>query len=115
MGTHVEADDRDPDTVRFDLLVDQVNALVGKMDAVIETRGSNTQTVIHKTAGIGPWAAAACCACFCTMIGLVIVTVVLSAQLGSARDDVKAVRDELRDVRAWQDVMRQRLSKLEAK
>lgn len=112
MGTHVEADDRDPDTVRFDLLVDQVNALVGKMDAVIETRGSNTQTVIHKTAGIGPWAAAACCACFCTMIGLVIVTVVLSAQLDR---ESKAFNDQMRDVQAWQDVMRQRLSKLEAK
>lgn len=100
MGTHVEADDRDPDTVRFDLLVDQVNALVGKMDAVIETRGSNTQTVIHKTAGMGPWAAAAVTACFFTFLGLILLAVV--------------ILPDLHDLQAWQDIMRQKIAKLEA-
>lgn len=99
MGTHVEADDRDPDTVRFDLLVDQVNALVGKMDAVID-RGGNTQTVIHKTAGMGPWAAAAVTACFFTFLGLILLAVV--------------ILPDLHDLQAWQDIMRQKIAKLEA-
>lgn len=92
-------DDRDPDTVRFDLLVDQVNALVGKMDAVIE-RGGNTQTVIHKTAGLGPWAAAAVTACFFTFLGLILLAV--------------ALVPEIHDLRAWNDINRAKIAKLEA-
>lgn len=88
-------DDRDPDTVRFDLLVDQVNALVGKMDAVIE-RGGNTQTVIHKTAGMGPWGAAAVTACFCCMLGLIFIAL------------------DMHDLRAWNDINRAKIAKLEA-
>jgi hypothetical protein len=107
MGTHVEADDRDPDTVRFDLLVDQVNALVGKMDAVID-RGGNTQTVIHKTAGIGPWAAAAVTACFCTLFGLIF----LAYDFG---ERAQAIGNDVRDLKAWQQIHEKRLNQLEHK
>ncbi len=100
MGTHVEADDRDPDTVRFDLLVDQVNTLCAKMAAAMEARGNNTQTVIHKTAGMGPWAAAAVTACFFTFLGLILLAVV--------------ILPDLHDLQAWQDIMRQKIAKLEA-
>lgn len=95
-------DDRDPDTVRFDLLVDQVNALVGKMDAVIE-RGGNTQTVVHKTAGMGPWGAAAVTACFCTMLGLILLSFELQRQ-----------NDDLRDLKAWQQIHEKRIGRIEA-
>lgn len=100
MGTHVEADDRDPDTVRFDLLVDQVNALVGKMDAVIETRGSNTQTVIHKTAGLGPWGAAAVTACFFTFLGLILLAML--------------ILPDIHDLKAWSDIYRTRIQEISA-
>jgi len=100
-------DDRDTDTVRFDLLVDQVNALVGKMDAVIE-RGGNTQTVIHKTAGMGPWGAAAVTACFCTLIGLVLLSIYI-IHTDSLRND------DIRDLKAWQQIHEKRLNQLERK
>lgn len=99
MGTHVEADDRDPDTVRFDLLVDQVNALVGKMDAVID-RGGNTQTVIHKTAGLGPWAAAAVTACFFTFLGLILLAML--------------ILPDIHDLKAWSDIYRTRIQEISA-
>lgn len=99
MGTHVEADDRDPDTVRFDLLVDQVNALVGKMDAVID-RGGNTQTVIHKTAGLGPWGAAAVTACFFTFLGLILLAML--------------ILPDIHDLKAWSDIYRTRIQEISA-
>ena len=99
MGTHVEADDRDPDTVRFDLLVDQVNALVGKVDAVID-RGGNTQTVIHKTAGMGPWAAAAVTACFFTFLGLILLAML--------------ILPDIHDLKAWSDIYRTRIQEISA-
>lgn len=92
-------DNRDPDTVRFDLLVDQVNALVGKMDAVIE-RGGNTQTVIHKTAGIGPWGAAAVTACFFTFLGLILLAML--------------ILPDIHDLKAWSDIYRTRIQEITA-
>lgn len=100
MGTHVEADDRDPDTVRFDLLVDQVNTLCAKMDAAMEARGNNTQTVIHKTAGMGPWAAAAVTACFFTFLGLILLAML--------------ILPDIHDLKAWSDIYRTRIQEISA-
>lgn len=103
MGTLAGDDERDPETVKVDLLVDQVNSLLSKMDAVLENRGNNSQTVevTHKTAGMGPWAAAAVTACFFTFLGLILLAVV--------------ILPDLHDLQAWQDIMRSKIAKLEAK
>jgi class 3 adenylate cyclase len=93
-------DDRDPSTVRMDLLVDQVNALLGRMDEVIRHDHGTTQTVIHKTAGMGAWGAAAVTACMFTFLGLILFALV--------------VLPTLHDLQAWQDIMRQRISRIEA-
>jgi len=93
-------DDRDPSTVRMDLLVDQVNALLGRMDDVLRHDHGNTQTVIHKTAGMGPWGAAAVTACMFTFLGLILFALV--------------VLPTLHDLQAWQDVIRGKVSKLES-
>lgn len=100
MGIPVEDDDRDPSTVKLDLLVDQVNALCASMAAAMEARGNNTQTVIHKTAGMGPWAAAAVTACFFTFLGLILLAV--------------ALVPEIHDLRAWNDINRAKIARLEA-
>lgn len=103
MGTLELDDERDPETVKVDLLVDQVNSLLSKMDAVLENRGNNSQTVevTHKTAGMGPWAAAAVTACFFTFLGLILLAIL--------------ILPDLHDMKAWQDVMRQKITRLEAR
>ncbi len=108
MGIPAEDDDRDPSTVKLDLLVDQVNALCASMAAAMESRGSNTQTVIHKTAGMGPWGAAAVTACFCTLIGLVLLSIYIIHTDGLRNDDI-------RDLKAWQQIHEKRLNQLERK
>ena len=97
----IAPDERDAETVRMDLLVDQVNALLGKMDEVLKADRGNTQTVIHKTAGMGPWGAAAVTACMFTFLGLIGLAVVLIP--------------ELHDLRAWNDINRAKIARLEAK
>lgn len=93
-------DDRDASTVRMDLLVDQVNVLLSRMDEVIRHDHGNTQTVIHKTAGMGAWGAAAVTACMFTFLGLILFALV--------------VLPTLHDLQAWQDVIRGKVSKLES-
>lgn len=100
MADAPDEDERDQTTVRMDLLVDQVNALLGRMDDVLRHDGGNTQTVIHKTAGMGPWGAAAVTACMFTFLGLILFALV--------------VLPTLHDLQAWQDVIRGKVSKLEA-
>lgn len=92
-------DDRDPGTVRMDLLVDQVNALLGRMDDVLRQDRSQTQTVIHRTAGMGPWGAAAVTACMFTFLGLILLAVV--------------VVPEVHDLRAWNDIIRAKIAGIE--
>lgn len=102
MGTPA-GDDRDPDTVRFDLLVDQVNTLCAKMDAAMEAKGNNTAgdvTVVHKTAGMGPWAAAAVTACFFTFLGLILLAML--------------ILPDLHDLKAWSDIYRTRIQEISA-
>ncbi len=93
-------DERDPTTVRMDLLVDQVNALLGRMDEVLRHDRGNVQTVIHKTAGMGAWGSAAVTACMFTFLGLILLAVV--------------VVPEVHDLRAWNDIIRAKISRLEA-
>lgn len=111
MGRPVEADTEapavDPAITRADLAIDTVNQLCASLDAamaefreLVKQRGNNTQTVIHKTAGMGPWAAAAVTACFFTFLGLILLAVV--------------ILPDLHDLQAWQDIMRQKIAKLEA-
>lgn len=94
------ADSRDESTVRMDLLVDQVNLLLSRMDEVIRHDHGNTQTVIHKTAGMGPWGAAAVTACMFTFLGLILLAVVMIP--------------DLHDLRAWNDINRAKIARLEA-
>lgn len=103
MDTPASEDDRDPQTVKLDLLVDQVNALCAAMEAAVEKRSNNSQTVevTHKTAGMGPWAAAAVTACFFTFLGLILLAIL--------------ILPDLHDMKAWQDVMRQKITRLEAR
>lgn len=92
-------DERDPDTVRTDLLIDQVNALCARMDTLLAADRGQTQTVIHKTAGMGAWGAAAVTACMFTFLGLILLAVV--------------VVPEVHDLRAWNDILRAKTAKLE--
>ena len=101
-------DDRDADTRRVDLLIDQVNTLCEKFDAVLQHDRGNTQTVIHRTAGVGPWVAAAVTACFCTLFGLLF----LAYDFGERHN---AVTNDIRDLKAWQQIHEKRLNQLEHK
>jgi hypothetical protein len=103
-------------TTRADLAIDMVNQLCAKVDVSMEEfrelvkarANGNTQTVIHKTAGIGPWAAAAVTACFCTLIGLVLLSIYIIHTDGLRNDDI-------RDLKAWQQIHEKRLNQLERK
>lgn len=57
----------------------------------------NVQTVIHRSEGVTPWVAAAITACFCTWFGLILVML------------------DIHDLRAWVDVLKQRITAVEAK
>lgn len=94
------SDERDPETIRTDLLIDQVNALCARMDAVLASDRGNTQTVVHKTAGMGAWGAAAVTACMFTFLGLILLSVVMIP--------------EIHDLRAWNDILRSKAAKLES-
>lgn len=96
----VAEDDRDPATVRTDLLVDQVNALISKFDEVLQQDRGHTQTVIHKTAGMGAWGAAAVTACMFTFLGLILLAIVIVP--------------EVHDLRAWNDINRAKIARIEA-
>lgn len=99
----------DDSTTRADLAIDMVNQLCAKVDVsmeefreLVKQRGGNTQKfeATVKTAGMGPWAAAAVTACFFTFLGLILLAVV--------------ILPDLHDLQAWQDIMRQKIAKLEA-
>lgn len=64
-------------------------------DVLQSTRTGNTQTVIHKTEGMGAWGAAAVTACFCTWFGLVLLMF------------------DLHDLRAWVDTYRAQIAQLQ--
>lgn len=49
-------------------------AVVGLVEE-IRQRGGITQTIIHKSEGMGAWGAGAVAACFCTYLALIIFAV----------------------------------------
>jgi hypothetical protein len=66
-----------------------------------------TQTIIHTQAGPSGLLWAAITACFLTYAALIIFAV---WTIG----DRKEQRDDLRDVKAWNEVLRQKVAKIEA-
>lgn len=58
-----------------DVAAEQVERLCGRLDSLLDelAKGHGTvQTVVHKSSGMGPWGAAAVCACFMTYLALVL-------------------------------------------
>jgi len=95
-------------TTRADLAIDMVNQLCAKVDVSMEEfrelvkarANGNTQTVIHKTAGLGPWGAAAVTACFFTFLGLILLAIM--------------ILPDLHDLKAWSDIYRTRIQEISA-
>lgn len=75
-------------------LTAQIRDLVGQL---ADIPGQNVQTVIHKSEGFGAWGTAAVVACFCTWFGLILVMF------------------DIHDLRAWVDVLKQRVTILESR
>lgn len=96
-----------------DELAGSVETLVHRLDVVLDHmgKGNTTQTVIHKSSSAGFIAgfAVACC------IGSVVYAYNETNRL---RDDmktqVKALQDDQRDLKAWSEVLRGKVSRLEA-
>lgn len=79
-----------------------LNKLADRMDLFLDHhQGGNVQTVIHKSAGIGAWGAAAVTACFMTFMGMILLAIV--------------VIPELHDLKAWSDIYRSKIYALEKK
>ena len=92
------------DTTKLDLLIEHINALVKSVELVIAGDGSNqsqTQTVVHKTEGMGAWGAAAVTACMFTFLGLILFA-------------MWAI-PEIHDLKAWKDIHGNRINALEAR
>jgi hypothetical protein len=96
-----DGDERDPATVRVDLVVDQVNALCAKIDQYMDRAppGQNVH-VTHRTPGMSAGMAAAVTACFFTFLGLILLAIVLIP--------------DVHDLQAWSDILRAKVAKLEA-
>lgn len=94
-------DARTSDQIRYDAICDQVveaTRLVRLLSERLEKLpGGQVQTVIHKTAGTGPFVVAAIVACFATWIGLLVLALWES------------------NLWAWKDIHDHRISVLEAK
>lgn len=80
----------------------RIDKLVDRIDSLLDHHGSpHTQTVIHRTAGMGPWGAAAVTACFLTYLSLVILAIWASFQVNN--------------LWAWKDVHAAKIAVLESK
>lgn len=92
----------EPDEVDLVQVATAVERLVTRMDTYLDNQQTSAQTttVIHRTAGVGPWAAAAITACFFTAIMLVGFAMI--------------VLPELHDHKAWIDLYRGQISKNQA-
>ena len=77
----------------------KVDALVDRIDALLDAqmKGGNEITVTHTQSGMSAWGAAAITACFCTWFGLILVML------------------DMHDMRAWMDILKQRITLLESK
>jgi enoyl-CoA hydratase/carnithine racemase len=80
----------------------RTNEVVGDLaDALRQARNSNTQTVVHKTDGRGFIAGFAVAACIATLAFTFYIA--------------KDLRDDLRDLKAWSEVLRGKVSAIEGK
>ncbi len=101
-----EYDPRKPQDVSYDAIADQVREATYLVRDVAEmvreslSRSGNTQTVIHKTEGMG--AIGIVCASIC-------VACVLFLILGAI-----LIVPELHDLKAWQDINRKDIARLQA-
>lgn len=89
----------------------KTNEIIGGVLSKIEQRG-NTQTIIHKSSAggfIAGFAVAACIACLA-------ITYESSRSLRNEIDrSSKELRDDMRDQKAWTDVLRGKVATLEGK
>ena len=79
----------------YERLVEVLGRLSDRLDDIQSSR--NAINVTHTQSGIGNWATAAIVACFCTWFGLILMMF------------------DLHDLRAWVDVLKQRVTMLESK
>lgn len=84
---------------QIDLLLDQMVDLSAIVKEIAGSRGQS-QTVIHKTEGMGIWSAAAVVACFATWVVIVLSAVYFVPTL--------------HDLTAWEQILNSRITKLEA-
>ncbi len=92
-------------------LVHRIDGLIALLETQDINRGANTQTVIHKSNSAGfiaGFAIAACIACLA----------ITYESSRSVRNEMerqnKDLRDDIRDLKAWNDVNRGKIAKLEA-
>ena len=105
-----ESDDDDPRTERereYDAIVDllrqsadQVHALSDLVRTTIE-RGGSTQTVIHKTEGMGAVGIFCAVVCVCCVLFVILGAVMIVP--------------EIHDLRAWRDIHQNHISAIEAR
>lgn len=114
----MRAEPRESNTAqRLEVLAESIVEAVDKMEVFAEslaTRGQNTQTIIHKTDGTGTLAGI-CVACVVVVLGFIIIENRSFAKLQGEMDaQKKELKDELRDAKAWNEVLRSKVAKLEA-
>lgn len=86
-----------------DLQPDQAERIqreIERLCNILEKHHSQITVTHTQASSIGGWQVAAVCACFFTMFALIIALIFAVP--------------EVHDLRAWQDVLRQRVAKLEA-
>jgi hypothetical protein len=87
----------------------KVDALVDRIDALLDHQqgGQNAITVTHTQAGVSSWwNVASVCACFFTIVMLIVINNNLTSQIAELRNG------EVRDLRAWSDQYRQQIATL---
>lgn len=84
---------------RVDAMLDAVVDLTTVVKEIVHTqRNSNTQTIVHQ--GMGMWGIAAIVACFATWVMLIVMYLLIVP--------------DIHDVKAWQDILRKDVAKLQA-
>ena len=67
---------------------------------ILRGLSGNTQTIVHRSEGMGAWGAAAVVACFLTYLTLIVFAIYIIP--------------EVHDVKAWNEVLRGKVAKFEA-
>lgn len=79
----------------------RTNDVVNELVEALQSRGGNTQTVIHKSSFGGVIAGASMALCISTLIVVLYIA--------------KDLRDDLRDAKAWNEVLRGKVAAIEGK